>query len=145
MSYSQVALNAYKQTKVKTAGQGQLIVMLYEEAVKQLQIAVEAMDEKNIKNPENIEKANKGILKTQEIITELMASLDFEAGGEIATNLFSIYSFFNRELMAGNIEKDKNKILTVRNLMDQLRTAWIQIAATTKAQANPTTGINVAG
>lgn len=145
MSYSQVALNAYKQTKVKTAGQGQLIVMLYEEAVKQLQIAVEAMDEKNIKNPENIERANKGILKTQEIITELMASLDFEAGGEIATNLFSIYSFFNRELMAGNIEKDRNKIQTVRNLMDQLRTAWIQIASTTKVQAKQTTGINVAG
>ena len=35
-------LNAYRETKIKTASQGRLIVMLYDEAIKQLDIAIGA-------------------------------------------------------------------------------------------------------
>jgi hypothetical protein len=82
LAYSN-ALSAYRETRIRTASQGQLIVMLYDEAVKQLDIALEMIASAKRK-PNSIEKINKAVVKTQEIITELMASLDFEVGGEIA-------------------------------------------------------------
>lgn len=144
MNYSQVA-NVYSQTKVRTSGRGQLIVMLYEEAVKQLGIAQELMEGQGNREPANIEKTNKAILKSQEIITELMASLDFEKGGEIAQNLYSLYSFFNRELMAGNIEKNVEKIKNVKSFMEQLHSAWKEIAKTTVVPEQPKMGLNITG
>lgn len=140
------AANAYKETRVRTAGQGQLIIMLYDEALKQLKIAAEALAEQKSAVPANIEKANKSILKTQEIITELMASLDFEAGGEIASNLFSLYSFFNRELMDANIQKNATKVANVQSLMSQLRLTWVEVVRTTASQNQPAVqGVNISG
>ena len=96
MAYSN-AISTYRETKVKTASQGQLVMMLYNEAIKCLDRSLELI-ELNIdgkKNPGNIEKISKAILKTQEIITELIVSLDFEQGGDIAKSLFSLYTWFN--------------------------------------------------
>lgn len=144
MNYSQAA-NIYSQTKVRTSGRGQLIVMLYEEAVKQMGIAQEIMESPENREPGNIEKTNKAILKTQEIITELMASLDFEKGGEIAQNLYSLYTFFNKELMTANIEKNVEKIKSVKTFMEQLHSAWKEIAKTTVVPEQPVRGLNIIG
>ena len=82
MAYTS-AVSSYRETKVKTASQGQLIIMLYEEAVKQLDMSLELLSQnkEGKRIPGNIEKISKSILKTQEIITELTVSLDFEQGG----------------------------------------------------------------
>ena len=85
--------------------------MLYQEAVKQLGNACEYIDDNGKILPKNIESFGKCIQKTQEIISELMVSLDMERGGEIAKNLMSLYVFFNAELMNANIKKDKIGIL----------------------------------
>jgi flagellar protein FliS len=86
------ALSTYKETRIKTASQGQLIIMLYDEAIKQLDRAVEllALNDTGKKNPGRIEQTGKAVMKTEEIITELMVSLDFDQGGEISQNLFSL-------------------------------------------------------
>jgi len=139
-------LNAYRETKVKSASQGQLVVMLYAETVKQLDIALDYMAKDYKKNPGFIEKINIAVIKTQDIITELMASLDFEAGGEIALNLFSLYNYFNRELTEGNIKKNPDKLKFVRTNMAELKEAWTQavIKAGESAQSAPQ-GVNIAG
>ncbi len=146
MGYTQV-MNAYREIGVKTASQGKLIIMLYDEAVKQLGMAVSWFDSDLKKDPRRIELANQNILKTQEIITELMASLDMEAGGEIARNLFSLYVYFNHELLAGNINKDREKIVHVRDLMDQLRMTWYEVVNSTpvQVQLNVPAGVNITG
>ncbi len=145
MGYNQ-ALSAYRETRVRTASQGTLIVMLYDEAIKQIGAAVALFENGTIKNPRNIEEMNVHVLKSQEIITELMASLDMAAGGEIAKNLLSLYTYFNQQLVEGNIEKKPEKFEFVRNMMDQLRSAWVEIANTTAAPAQPIpSGINIAG
>ncbi|MDR1748782.1 MAG: flagellar export chaperone FliS, partial [Spirochaetaceae bacterium] len=138
---------AYRETGVKTASQGKLIIMLYDEAVKQLGMAVAWFDSGLKTDPHKIELANQNILKTQEIITELMASLDMEAGGEIARNLFSLYVYFNHELLEGNISKDREKIVHVRDLMDQLRMTWHEVVNSTpvQAQMNVPSGVNITG
>lgn len=145
MAYSN-ALSAYRETRIRTASQGQLIVMLYDEAVKQLDSALETIAAAKTK-PHSIERLNKAVVKTQEIITELMASLDFDVGGEIAKNLFSLYNWFNRELLQANISKDEVRIRAVRDMMNDLRSAWQEIAAKTSAEANgrPSSGVNIAG
>jgi len=143
------ALSTYKETKIKTAGQGQLIVMLYDETVKQLTRAVELIDlnNKQKKDPGKIEQISKAVMKTEEIITELMVSLDFENGGEISKTLFSLYTWFNRELLEANINQDKNRILTVKNMLADLRNTWSSIAnqQTGEPANREAAGLNIAG
>jgi len=142
------ALSTYKETKVKTAGQGQLIVMLYDEAVKQLTRAVELMEIKNEKkDPGKIEQISKSVMKTEEIITELMVSLDFERGGEIAKNLFALYSWFNRELLEANIAQDTDRIKVVKDMLAGLRDTWSQIVILQPGDSGnrEMAGINIAG
>ncbi len=143
------ALSAYRETRVRTASQGQLIVMLYDELVKQLDAALEILDSKTDfkKYPNKIEPFNNAIIKAQEIITELMASLDFDQGGEIARNLFSLYNWFNRELLQANINRDFVRVRAVRELINQLRGAWQDIVSKTSAEtlSRPSAGVNIAG
>jgi flagellar protein FliS len=122
--------------------------MLYDEAIKQLSAAASLLDEDFRKHPARIELTSNHILKAQEIITELMASLDLEAGGEIAKNLLALYSYFNQQLVEANIEKQPGKLQFVRDMMDQLRTAWVEVVNTTAVPASHQTapaGINIAG
>jgi flagellar protein FliS len=148
MAYKNVS-SSYKETKVKTAGPGQLIVMLYDEAVKQLTKAVELlqMNQNEKKDPGKIEQIAKAVMKTEEIITELTISLDFEQGGEISKNLFALYTWFNRELVEANISQDLKRILTVKDLLLDLRNTWSTIA-NQKITENPNreaVGLNIAG
>ena len=143
MAYKNVS-SAYKETRITTAGQGQLIVMLYDEAIKQLTLAVELME--GNKEPGKIELISKAIMKTEEIITELMVSLDFEQGGEISKNLFALYTWFNRELLESNISQDIERIVEVKKLIIELRNAWNAISQSIVEQPNrEAVGLNIAG
>jgi flagellar protein FliS len=142
-------VSAYRETRVKTASQGQLVIMLYDEAVKQLDWGLEllGLNSTGKRDPGRIEKINKAVLKAQEIFTELMASLDFDQGGEIAKNLFSLYSWFNQELLEANVKQDQRRITIVRNMAYELRGAWAQIASKNPAETanRPAAGVNIAG
>ena len=148
MAYTD-AVTAYRETRIKTASQGQLIIMLYDEAIKSLKNGIELleMNAKGKKDPGRIEKINKSILKAQEIVTELAASLDFDQGGEIAKNLFSLYTWFNQELLEGNIKQDLNRLVTVRNQIIELRSAWGEIIDRTASDnvGKVVNGVNIAG
>ena len=148
MAYKDVSYS-YKETKVKTAGQGQLIVMLYDEAIKQLTKATELLhlNNKEKKDPGRIEQISKAVMKTEEIITELTVSLDFDQGGEISKNLFALYTWFNRELVESNINHDINRILTVKNMLSDLRNTWSMVAnqKITEKSNREAVGLNIAG
>jgi flagellar protein FliS len=123
--------------------------MLYDEAVKYLDRGLELLNlnTKGKRDPGRIEKINKAVLKAQEIITELMASLDFDQGGEIAQNLFSLYSWFNQELLEANVKQDPRRITIVRNMVNELRGAWGEVVSRTSAETvnRPAVGVNIAG
>ncbi|MDC7221417.1 MAG: flagellar export chaperone FliS [Spirochaetales bacterium] len=136
-------LSAYKETSIKTASQGRLIVMLYEEAVRQMELAADLI--KN-EGKARFDDVNKSITKAQAIISELMSSLDMQAGGEIASNLMNLYIYFNKTLLEGNMEKNADKILQVSRFMDDLRGAWATIENSVPTErAVPRTAINIAG
>jgi flagellar protein FliS len=122
--------------------------MLYDEAIKRLGASCDLFENSARLAPSNIEILNKHILKSQEIITELMASLNMDAGGDIARNLFSLYTYFNQQLFEGNIEKNPEKIKFVKTMMEELRSAWVEIVNNTAVPApvqSAPAGINIAG
>jgi flagellar protein FliS len=149
LAYSN-ALSAYRLTKVTTAGQGQLIIMLYDEVIKNLDQGLHLMRLNNIGkkgDPAKIEQISKAILKAQELITELIVSLDFDQGGDIAKNLFSLYTWFNQELLGGNIDKNPDRITAVREMVNDLRNAWFEVITKGVAEIveRPSNGLNIAG
>ena len=113
--------NAYKKASVNTLDQNKLIIMLYDGAIKNANFAVEYM-----KSGE-IEKVHDSLIKTKNIVTELLATLNMENGGEIAKNLKSLYSYMFSQLIEANMEKKSEPGLTVIDLLKELRGAWVQI------------------
>jgi flagellar protein FliS len=109
---------AYQQTAIGTQSKGRLIVMLYDGAIKFMKLAVREMEAGNY--------AAKGeyINRAQDIINELSAVLDVEAGGEIAHNLRRLYLFMNRRLSEANAKRDPQMIAEVIHLMEELNQSW---------------------
>ena len=136
-------LNAYKETQIKTANQIRLIVMLYDGAIRHVNLALDALQEGH----RRYDVINNHLISAQDILSELMASLDFEKGGAIAKNLFSLYSFMNRRLLDGNLRKDPAPLAEVKKMLGDLREAWEELSTRKGLEENaaPATGVNIAG
>jgi len=117
----QHSINQYKRTEVATADQGKLILMMYDGAIKFVEIAKNKLRENDM--------AGKGIYisKAQGIISELMASLNMEGGGEIALSLEKLYAFMNRQLRIANVNKDIKPLDSVAKILGVLREGWVEI------------------
>jgi flagellar protein FliS len=111
-------IGAYQQTAVGTQSKGRLIVMLYDGAIKFMKLAIQELEAGDY--------AAKGqhISRAQDIINELNAVLDMEAGGEIARNLRRLYVFMNRRLSEANTKRDPQMIRDVITLMEELNQSW---------------------
>lgn len=118
---NKAAYQQYQEVQVKTANQGKLILMLYQGGIKFLRLAVKCIENKDW------EGANNYLQRARKIIKELMSSLDFEKGDDIAEDLFSIYEYMNHELIQANIHKDIKSIKFVEKLMQKLLSSWQQI------------------
>lgn len=122
---------AYKENDVSTADPRKLIVMLYEGAIRFLDIALKNM------HYSTYDVCNTNIIKTQNIITELLLSLNREKGGEIAQNLSDLYLFLNKELLEANIYKTSEKIIFVRKILSNLKEAWENIEVSSSTTMSP--------
>jgi flagellar secretion chaperone FliS len=127
--------NEYKKTQITTANQGKLIVMLYDGVIKFLNIAIENMD------PRTYDVANTNIIKAQDIITELLLSLNMKEGGEISQNLFNLYMYFKKALLEANIKKNADMVRNVLKLMKELRDAWDKISANETSTDRTSVGV----
>jgi flagellar secretion chaperone FliS len=141
MSLRANSVSAYKETSVRTASGGKMVLMLYDGAIRNIDAAIGYIES----GTKQLDLVNSAVLKAQDIITELMVSLDFDKGGEIATKLFGLYRFFNDQLMEGNLNKDAEPLKSVRSMMSELRSAWAQIASTTNVEGRTSNGVNIAG
>ena len=125
---AQTAYKEYKEVQVNTANREKLLIMLYQGCIKFLRFAKKSIEE------ENIEAANNYIIRSQDIIRELMNTLDREKGGEIADNLYNLYDYMNRQLIEANIKKNAEKVELVEEMMLELLESWQQIAGGNKKQ-----------
>ena len=117
--------NQYRETQINTANQGKLIVMLYDGCIKFLNIAIE-----NMQSPNTYDVVNTNIIKAQDIITELLLSLNMNEGGEVSQNLFNLYMYFKKQMLEANIKKDPEILKPVMDNIRMLRDAWDKISAT---------------
>jgi flagellar protein FliS len=108
----------YKQTSILTASSENLTLMLYDECLKQIRIAKKYIEEKDI------EKKNSALQKAQDIITELMSTLDMSY--EISFNLMRLYEFVCRLLVHANIHNTTKELDDALDLITELREAWAE-------------------
>ncbi len=118
----QLAQQQYVTTQVGTADRLQLVIMLYDGAISFLGQAKEKMAAQDA--------AGKGLLigRALDIIAELNASLNFQAGQELATNLFHLYNFMTSHLTKANINWDLQALEEVLTMLQQLRETWVEVA-----------------
>jgi len=113
---------AYQDTTVTTQNKGRLIVLLYDGAIKFMRLAIRELE------AGNYEAKGRYINRAQDIINELNAVLDTEAGGEIAVNLRKLYCFMSNRLSQANVKRDPQMIREVITLMEELNRSWRAIA-----------------
>jgi flagellar secretion chaperone FliS len=111
-------VDQYKQREVETASQEELLLLLYDGAIRFLNIAKKAMRENEI------EKSHRYLLKTQSIINEFMVTLNFEVGGEPAQNLYQLYEYLYYRLVQANIHKDSAMVDEVLQHLRLLKDTW---------------------
>jgi len=112
----------YKEIEINTATPTELIVMLYEAALAHLAQAEAHM------NTRDISLRSRSVNKFLAIMTELQASLNFEAGGEIAVALENLYNYMKQRVFQANLHQDPEPLREVKKLMAGLRGAWVQVA-----------------
>jgi len=125
MSYG---LGAYKKTSVHTASKEQILLMLYQAAIKNCKKSIVAIENKDV--------AKKGefIAKLQDIVIELSNSLDFEVGGEVAKELSTLYDFILHSSTQANIKIEKAPLIGCLNVLNTLYEGWVEAVKNLKKE-----------
>lgn len=106
----------YQRNQVNTARPEELTLMLYNGAIKFLHQAKFAIEKKDLP------KAHTSLIKTQDIITELMATLNMDY--EISNSLLSLYEYLKRRLIEANITKEISILAETEGMLIELRDTW---------------------
>ena len=108
----------YKQTAVESASREKLLLMLYEGAIKFVKRAIIAIENDDI--PERCDN----IGRAYDLVLELMNTLDFKVGGEVAQNLEQLYLFVTDELTRANITGKVDHLNNVLKILETLYDGW---------------------
>ncbi len=111
-------LDQYRKAAVTSASPLQLVVMLYDGALRFIESGRRAMADGDLY------RKNEDLVRAQKIIAELMSCLDMEKGSEIAHNLLGLYSFCYDRLVAGNLSDDPAPLAEAAQVLTELRQSW---------------------
>ena len=109
----------YNNSKVLTASPAELTLMLYEGAIKFCNIAIMAVDNKDIP------KAHENIIKVERIVDYLRQTLDMKY--DVAQHFENIYNYLGQRLVEGNLKKDKEVLEEVCGHMRSVRDTWKEV------------------
>ena len=125
MNMRERALASYGDVKVTTGVSGadnvQLIQMLFDGLIESLATARGHMERGSIA------EKSKSLSRAGRIVVGLQGALDFEKGGDIARNLNDLYAYVTRRLFHVNANNDMEALQEVHNLMNEIRSAWLQV------------------
>lgn len=119
--------NAYAQynnSKVLTASPAELTLMLYDGAIKFCNIAILAIEQKNI------EKAHLNIKKTERIIVHFRQTLDMKY--TVAEDFERVYEYLERRLVEANMKKSKEILEEVNEHLRSMRDTWKEVMKTSR-------------
>ncbi|MCU9612975.1 flagellar export chaperone FliS [Caldibacillus lycopersici] len=117
---------AYKQNSVTTASPGELTLMLYNGCLKFINLAKHAIQAGNI--PEK----NSNLQKAQNIISELMATLNMDF--EISKQMMALYDFVRRQLIEANIKNDIHALTDAEGIVTEFRDTWKEVIQVNRRQ-----------
>ena len=113
-----MSYNKYKKASVESASREKLLLMLYEGAIKFTKRAIIAAENGDVAGRcENISRS-------YDIVLELMNTLDFKVGGEVAENLEQLYMFITDELTRANITGKSDHLKNVLKILETLYDGW---------------------
>ncbi|NIK79336.1 flagellar protein FliS [Paenibacillus castaneae] len=112
--------NKYLETTVQTASPAQLLIMLYDGAIRFCRQGIEAIKEKKYS------EAHTNLLKVQNIISEFIITID--RNSPMSENLLSLYEYFNTRLVEANMKKEIEPAEEVLGHLIELKETWIQAA-----------------
>ncbi len=111
---------AYKRQQIETATPEEILLLLYDGAIRFLVISKDALKRGQI------EKAHMHLIQTQNIIGEFMATLNLEIGGEVSQELYRLYEYLHHRLVEANVKKDVTMIDEVLVHLRKLRATWAE-------------------
>lgn len=121
----------YQKTQVTTASREKILLMLYEGAIRFTKQARVAMIDKKIA------EKGKAISKATAILSELMATLDFKVGGQLAHDLENLYIFMIDKLIEANIQNKTEPLDNVEKLLNTLYSAWKDVIESPRPDGCP--------
>lgn len=113
-------LNQYQSNQVVTASPEQVLIMLYDGAIRFVRQAMQGIESGDLKSK------LVGIAKALDIITEFRKTLDHKIGGDIAEGLDALYEYMSRELVNGNVQNSTEPLKVVEGLLVGLRETWMK-------------------
>ena len=125
------AAAAYRETSVQSSSPLELVVLLYDGALRHITAAREAFDRGDI-----TARAS-AISSALAIVGELQSTLNIEEGGRIASSLDELYSYVTNKLVDATVKKDPAALDEATRLLGPLRDAWTQIASGRAAPEPP--------
>lgn len=123
---SQACARTYRANSVLTASPGQLVLMLFDGALRSLALAREAFARPE-DDPRRIEAINRELIKAQNIVLELQGSLNHDAGGDFAREMERLYDYYARRIWEANMRKQEAPVIEVEKLLRELRDAWAEM------------------
>ncbi len=121
----------YLETQVKTASQEELLILLFDGAIRFAEQAKLRMDAKDIEGSHNM------LVRSQQIVLEVMTALDRGIGEEVYSNLMGLYNFIYRRLVNANVTKDKTQVDEAIAVLTHLRDTWRQAVDQAKRSGAP--------
>ena len=125
----------YETQKVLSASPMELILMLYDGALRSLSQSLAAFD--IVDDLDRMNGIHENLLRAQDFITELACSLDIERGGELALQLDRLYEFMLHHLAVANNEKRRKPVEDVKKMLTELRDSWAKSMESVPREAQP--------
>jgi flagellar protein FliS len=110
---------AYASNKIMMASPAELTLMLYDGAIKFVNIAMDAIDQKDV------EKAHNNIRKADLIIEEFQITLNHKY--EVAKDFDQVYKYIRERLLWANVKKDKEILEEVQEHLHTMRDTWKEV------------------
>lgn len=122
----------YLETQVMTATPGKLLIMTFDAAIRFSHAAKESM------KANKLDEQSTNIRKVQNILLELMASLNHQVDAKLTADLDALYTYMFDRLTAANIHDDFNAIDEVMGILSSLRSTWVEAETTARTGGSPT-------
>lgn len=128
--------NQYMANTVNSASPEQLMLMLYDGAIRFISLGIQAIENGLI------DKRSYYINKTSAIVSEFAATLDYNQDAKLAEDLDALYGFTLSRLMEANLKNDAAPLLEVKKLLVDLRATWAQAIDLNKKEMREAAGVS---